>query len=80
MTVEIKTIKGGYSSFLIKFIITREFFENQRALFDPYTHKVLSHVQSPRTLHIHERYDCRNDFEVSPKQHTRETKSVISGP
>ena len=28
VTVEIKKIIGGYSSFLIKFIITRECFEN----------------------------------------------------
>ena len=52
VTVEIKTIKGGYLSFLVKFIITRECFENQRVLFDPYIH-VLSHVKSPRALHIH---------------------------
>ena len=55
--VEIKITKGGYLSFLVKFIITRECFENQRVLFDPYIH-VLSQVKSPRTLHIHERYDC----------------------
>ena len=58
MAVEIKTTKGGYSSFLVKFIIIRVFFENQRVLFEPYIHKVLSHVKSPRTLHMHERYDC----------------------
>ena len=68
MTVEIKTIKSGYSSFLVKLKITREvfffccfffvFFLNQRVLFNPYIHKVLSHVKSPRTLHIYERYDC----------------------
>ena len=48
MTVVIKTTKGGYSSFLVKFIITRDFFENQRVQFDPCIHKVLSHVKSPR--------------------------------
>ena len=55
VTVEIRTIKGGCSSFLVKFIMTREFFENQRVLFDPSIHKVLSHVKCPRTLHIHEK-------------------------
>ena len=48
----------GIRLFLVKFIITREFFENQKVLFDPYMHKVLSHVKSPRTLHMHKRYDC----------------------
>ena len=72
LTVEIKTIKGGYWSFFffIKFIITREFFfffENQRELFDPYIHKVLSLVKSPRTLHIHEIYGFCNGFEVGAK-------------
>ena len=45
----------------------RGFTENQRVLFDPYRHKVLSHVISPRTLHIYQRYELRSDFEVSPK-------------
>ena len=40
MTVESQTIKGEYTSFLVKFIITKEFYENQRVLFDPYIHKV----------------------------------------
>ena len=34
VTVEIKTIKCRNSSVLVKFIITREFFENQRVPFD----------------------------------------------
>ena len=60
MTVEIKTIKSEYSSFWGGKIDNnpREFFENQRVLFDHYIHKVWSHVKSPRTLHTHERYDC----------------------
>ena len=58
MTVGIKTIKDGYSSLLAKSIINRECFENQRVLFDPYIHNVLSHIKSSRTLHIHERFDC----------------------
>ena len=59
VTVAIKTIKGGYLFFFVQFIITGEVFENQRVLFDPLIHKVSSYVKSPRTLHIHERYDCR---------------------
>ena len=55
VTVEIKTINDGYSSFLIKFTITIEDFEHQRVLFDPCIHKILSNVKSPRTLHIHKR-------------------------
>ena len=50
-------IKNRCSSFLIKYTITRGFTENQRVLFDPYRHKVLSHVISPRTFHIYQRYD-----------------------
>ena len=35
VNVEIKTIKSGYSSFFMKFIIAKEFFvEHQRVLFD----------------------------------------------
>ena len=44
MIVENTTTKGGYSSFMIKYGITREFIENHRVLFDPYMHKALSHV------------------------------------
>ena len=35
-----------------------EIHSNQRVLFDPYIYKVLSHVKSPRTFLIHERYHC----------------------
>ena len=49
--------KIGVRLFLIKYTITREFTENERVLFDPYRHKVLSHVISPRTFHIYQRYD-----------------------
>ena len=56
MIVENQTIKGGYSSFMIKYGMTREFIENQRMLFDPYMHKALSHIISPRTFHLCERY------------------------
>ena len=44
VTVEIKTIKGGYSSCLVK-----------RVLFDPYTHKVLPHIKSPKTAYTKDR-------------------------
>ena len=53
----VKKLKDRCSSFLIKYIINREFTENQRVLFDPYRHKVLSHVISSRTFHIYQRYD-----------------------
>ena len=56
MIVENKTTEGGYSSFMIKYGITREFIENHRVLFDPYMHKALSNVMSPRTFHRCERY------------------------
>ena len=36
-------------SFLVKFIITCEFFLNQRVLLDSYINEVLSHMKSPRT-------------------------------
>ena len=56
MIVDNKTIKGGYSSFMIKYGITRDFIENNRALFVPYRNKALSQVMSPTTFHICERY------------------------
>ena len=40
VTVEQMTIKGGYSSFLVKHKITIKFIENQRVLFDLHGHKV----------------------------------------
>ena len=46
MIVKKYTIKGGNSSFMIKYGITREFVENHRVLFGPYMHKALSHVMS----------------------------------
>ena len=58
MIVENWTIKGGYSSFMITYGITSEFTENHRVLFDPYMHKALSHVMSPRTFHLCERCGC----------------------
>ena len=56
MIVENKTTKGGFSSFMIKYGKTREFIKNHRVLFDPYMHKTLSHVMSPKTFHLCERY------------------------
>ena len=76
MTVEIKTIKGGYSSFLVKLTITREFFENQRVLFDHYIHKFWSHVNFAYTRKIR----LLKWLLSQPKIHTREIKSVISDP
>ena len=38
-----------------------------KSQFDPYRHKVLSYVISPRTFHIYQRYDLWSGFEVSPK-------------
>ena len=51
MIVENYTTKRGYSSFMIKYEITREFIENHKVLFDPFMYKALSHVMSPRTFH-----------------------------
>ena len=67
MSVENLTTKGGYSSFIIKYGITREIIKNHRVLFDPYMHKALSHILSPRTFHLCERYGFRSGFGVSPK-------------
>ena len=53
--VENSTTKGGYSCFMIKYRIPKEFIENHRVLFDPYMHKALSHVKYPSTFHICER-------------------------
>ena len=55
MIVENKTTKGGFSSFVIKYGITREFIENHRVLFDFYLHKALLHVMFTRTFHLCER-------------------------
>ena len=49
--------KVGVCLFSIKYTITRDFTENQRVLFDPYRHKVLSHIILPRTFNIYQRYD-----------------------
>ena len=67
MIVESKTIKGGYSSFMIKYRITSEFMENHRMLFDPYKCKALSHVMFPSTFYLCEVYGFCNGFGVSPK-------------
>ena len=56
-----------YSSFLIKYGIIREFTENNIVLFVPYRHKALSHIMSPRTVHLCERYGLWSGFGVSPK-------------
>ena len=56
MIVENKRTKGGYSSFRIKYRITREFVENHRMLFGPFMHKALSRVMFARTFHLCERY------------------------
>ena len=42
--------------FFVKYKIIRELIENQRVLFDPHGHKVLSHVIFPRNFHKCERY------------------------
>ena len=44
-------------SFVIKHIITREFTENQRVLFDPNRHNVLLHDIFLRTFNIYESYE-----------------------
>ena len=68
---ENKTTKGGYSSSMIKYRITRDFIENHRvrALFDPYMHKALPHVMFPRTFHFHVLVKW---LWCKPKIHTRE--------
>ena len=53
--VEHWTTKDGYSCFMIKYRIPKEFIENHRVLFDPYMHKALSHVKYPSTFHIMQR-------------------------
>ena len=53
LTVEYYTTKDGYSSILVKYIITKKFIENQRVLFDPDINKALIHVTSSRTFHIY---------------------------
>ena len=58
VTVENETIDRGYSSSLVKFIITRDFICKSKGAIRSYIHNVLSHVKSPRTLHIHITYDC----------------------
>ena len=55
MIVENYPIKGGCSSVMIKYGITRQFIENHRVLFDPYMPKALSHFMSPRTFYLCER-------------------------
>ena len=42
----------------VNYIIIRELIGNFRVLFDPYIHKILSHVIYPRTSMYTKRYDC----------------------
>ena len=72
-------MKGGYSSFMVKCGITKDFIENHRVLFDSYMHKALPHTMFPRTFHLCERYGFWSGFGVSPKIHKRK-KSVVLGP
>ena len=53
MFVENLTIKGGYSSFMIRYGVTREFIENHRVLFDPLICIKLCHTSCPRELSIY---------------------------
>ena len=52
MVVEIRQQRLGIRLFLLKYIITGEFNENRRVLFDTYMHKVLPHPIFPGTFHI----------------------------
>ena len=69
MIVDNKTIKGGYSSFMIKYGITRDFIENNRALFVPYRNK-LCHKSCPPQLSIYAK-DTKWLWR-KPKIHTRD--------
>ena len=52
---------------MIKYRIIWESVENHRVLFDPYMHRALSHVMSPGTFHLYDRYGFCSGFGVSPK-------------
>ena len=46
MTVDIWTTKDGYLFPMVKSIIIRVLIEDQRVLFDPYIHKIVTHYIS----------------------------------
>ena len=78
VTVNFLTTKGGYSSFSVKYIIIREFTENQKVLFDPIYMK-FCHTLNPPELCIYTKDRIVEVIQSRPKIQARETKSVISG-
>ena len=75
VTVGIKTIKGGYSSFLVKFIITREFFFEIKECYSTLIYMKFCHTSNLPELCIYTK-DTTAEMALKSAQNTHKRNKI----